>query len=152
MPGLLNYTTDIEASRSIGEIMGVLTEMGAESITVTYSGQQRTPSGLDFKVDTIYGVRSFRLPARIDGVLETLIAQHANAKARTRKGRPTHQHAANVAWRILKNWAEVQAALIQIGIATTDEIFLPYMLVSAERTVYEDYAERQKALGPGRTG
>jgi hypothetical protein len=146
---LLKYTTEIEASRSIGEIMGILTEMDARSITVTYSGQSRTPTALEFKVETVYGERAFRLPARIDAVFDTLKAQHATTKARTKQGPPTRKHAANVAWRILKTWADVQLALVQIGMATTDEIMLPYMLVSAERTVYEDYAERQQALPPG---
>jgi hypothetical protein len=147
---LLKYTTEVEAARSIGEIMGILTEMDAQQITVTYQGQQRLPIALEFKVDTVHGLRSFRLPARLDGVLEILQASYDNGSRK--HGRPTLERAANVAWRILKAWAEAQLALVQIGLASTDEIMLPYMLVSAERTVYEDYTERQQALPSGSGG
>ena len=47
------------------------------------------------------------------------------------------EQAARVAWRCLKSWVEAQMALIQIGMATMDQVFLPYVLNDEGKTLYE---------------
>ena len=38
------------------------------------------------------------------------------------------QQAIRTSWRTLKDWVEAQMALLETGMVTMDEIFLPYML------------------------
>ena len=49
----------------------------------------------------------------------------------------SQEQAARVAWRCLKSWVEAQMALIQIGMATMDQVFLPYVLNDEGKTLYE---------------
>ena len=46
------------------------------------------------------------------------------------------QQAIRTSWRILKDWVEAQMALLETGMVTMDEIFLPYML-SGGQTFYQ---------------
>jgi hypothetical protein len=44
-----------------------------------------------------------------------------------------------VAWRILRDWVAVQMALIEIGQASLEQIFLPYGLDKNGQTFYETF-------------
>ena len=61
-----------------------------------------------------------------------------------------HQQAIRTSWRILKDWVEVQMALLETGMVTMDEIFLPYRL-SGGQTFYQALVAGEfKALNPPR--
>ena len=60
------------------------------------------------------------------------------------------QQAIRTSWRILKDWVETQMALLETGMVTMDEIFLPYML-SGGQTFYQALvAGEVKMLNPAR--
>ena len=60
------------------------------------------------------------------------------------------QQAIRTSWRILKDWVEVQMALLETGMVTMDEIFLPYRL-SGGQTFYQALVAGEfKALNPPR--
>lgn len=40
-------------------------------------------------------------------------------------------NAANIGWRIVKDWIEAQCALIEIGMATVEVVFMPYLIVNS---------------------
>ena len=42
-----------------------------------------------------------------------------------------------VAWRQIYRWIQAQAAMIETGMAAAEEVFYPYLQVSATETVYE---------------
>lgn len=130
---LLNYTTKIDADRTIGEIMGILRRHGADRIQVVYD--QQWPSGIMFGIRAGEHDLGFRLPANVTAVYDTLMRQRSRGEIRIVV---TREHAARVAWRILKDWVEAQIALIETGMVRTEEVFLPYMLDSAgERTMFQ---------------
>ena len=55
-----------------------------------------------------------------------------------------------MAWRILKDWIEAQLAIVQAGLVTIDEVMLPYLRMSADKTLYAVMREQRLALpGPG---
>ena len=56
--------------------------------------------------------------------------------------------AKRVAWRIVKDWVEAQMALLDTTMMSLDQIFLPYMLLTPEQTVYERVKGLQFALPP----
>jgi len=141
---LLNYTTEVPVSRTIGQIQGLLVEAGARSIVTNYDEVGRA-LGVAFVMETANGQRGFTLPvnpARVEAVLK-------RQKVPTRY--QTQAHAERVAWRIVKDWVEAQVAIIRTEMVTLDQVMLPYMHGGDGRTVYELYVQEQLALPPVRT-
>lgn len=56
--------------------------------------------------------------------------------------------AANVAWRVVKDWLEANLALIAAQMATLDEVMLPYLHVDEGRTLWQAYRERESLALP----
>lgn len=139
---LLNYTTTVPVAKTVGEIHGLLVQAGARSIMTEY-GAAGSPVSITFGVETGYGFRSFVLPAQITSVAQALRAERVAPRFQT------PEQAERVGWRILKDWVEAQLALIKVGMATLDQVMLPYMQGEGGATVYELYRDRQLALGTG---
>ena len=143
---LLNYTTKIEAERTISEITSLLSKKGAMEISTTY-GAPGIPSGMRWTVNTKHGPREFALPVKVDAVYQVMTKQGilpSNNRNRMDQSRRT-------AWRIIKDWVEAQMALLDTEMVDMEEIFLPYM-VEDGKTLYHALAERefaQNALPPG---
>lgn len=140
---LLNYTTDVPASRSIQHVQQLLVKGGARSVMAAYD-EHGVPTGIAFQIVTPFGPRSFTLPVNTESVHKVL------AKDRHRDMRPsyrTQEHAERVAWRILKDWIEAQLALIASEMVSFEQVMLPYMHAEVGgRTVYELYRDQQLAL------
>lgn len=132
---ILNYTTSVEAAKTVGEIQAILGKHGARSITTDYDDNGNV-SGVGF-VLLIEGMPlSIRLPCNVDGVLRSM------SKAKGVPGRLcTRLQARRVAWRILKDWLEAQLALYQAGQAEMAEVFMPYAISNDGRSVYELFRE-----------
>lgn len=145
---ILNYRTTVDAGKTALEIQAKLVAHGAASIQVDYVAGE--PTGLAFRLRTPRGDEAYKLPANVDGVFRTL-TQQADAGA-VRRSFVTRKHARRVAWRILKDWIEAQAAIIEAGMATFDDVLLPYMLAPGGQTVYELYADRRLALPAAKGG
>jgi hypothetical protein len=142
---LLNYTTKIDAHKTVTEIQTMLGANGARSITVEYD-ERGNPTALTFRITAAAGDELYRLPVNLDGIFRTLTRQHQRGAVPRRF--VTREQAQRVGWRIVKDWTEAQVSIIVSGMATVDEVFLPYMLAPSGRTVYEVYRERQLALPP----
>jgi len=141
---LLNYTTEVPVSRTIGQVTGLLVEAGARAVATHYDDVGR-PIGLVFQVETASGRRSFTLPCDAERVLAVL-ARDPKVERRYK----TPEQAERVAWRIVKDWIEAQLAIIRTEMVTLDQVMLPYMLLDTEgRTVYELYRDEALALPPG---
>lgn len=147
----LNYTTAVPVARTVGEVQQLLAEAGADAVATRY--QDRQPVGVSFLLDTAHGQRHFDLPVNVVGVHKMLIEQgrtgqlKARPKGQARSVLTTPEHAVRVAWRIAKDWLEAQLALIQAGMATLDQVMLPYLRVESGRTLYEAYRfNEQRAL------
>jgi hypothetical protein len=144
----LNYTTKIPAKRTVSECQDLLITAGARSVTL--ETESRRPTGLAFQLDTSFGVRAFRLPVNHLGV-GTLLRRVDQADAwppglykggagtKERARFVTEDHALDVAWRITRDWLEVQLAIIDAEMVTADEVMLPYMLVDPQTTVFDQY-------------
>jgi hypothetical protein len=139
---ILNYTTDIAVSKTMGEIQGALARRGVTRISTLFDEATGTPSGIAFTMKTDYGVREFELPVRTSGVLAAM-----EADPKVPRSKCTPEQAAKVAWRIAKDWLEAQSALIDASLATLDEVMLPYMVNEKGQTMYALYRSNQKAIG-----
>lgn len=149
--GTLNYTTKVPVAKTIGEIQEMLVRQGAATVATTYTDGQ--PTGISFMLNTPHGQRAFSLPVNVAAVNALLVKQNDNRELRPDGKRvmafTTTEHAARVAWRVLKDWVEAQLAIIESQMATLDQVMLPYLHADGDRTVYEIYRDNeQKALNP----
>ena len=128
---ILNYTTQIDPAKSIGEIITILQRFGARSITTDYD-EYHFVSAITFIVSIEGAPLAIRLPINVEGVYQNL----RQAKG-VPSGKRTREQARRVAWRILKDWLEAQLALFQVGQAEVGQVLMPYAVDSAGRTVYD---------------
>jgi hypothetical protein len=141
---LLNYTTQIQVSKTIGEIQAKLVGAGARQIMTTYD-DVGAATGLSFALSTPEGTRGFALPVRVAAVLKVM----------GQDGTPSKfvyvEQAERVAWRILKTWLEGQLAIIETEMVSFSEVMLPYMQMKGNKTMFELYQEdRLPALERGK--
>lgn len=138
---ILNYTTTVDAFKTVSEIEYILMKHGAKSIMKNYENE--SVIGLSFLIDTGVQKIPVRLPAKVDACLAVL---HKEKRENPRKQiKDTREQAERVAWRILKDWVEAQMALLDIEMVRFEEIFLPYIEVQGQ-TVFEKLEEKQFLL------
>jgi hypothetical protein len=140
---LLNYTTTIAASKTIGEMQDALAKAGASSIAVHY--RSGSPTGLTFSLGTKYGPQLFTLPVDVAAV-QAVLRKQRSAGGMSRAKFESTLHAERVAWRISKTWLEAQLALVSVQMATIDQVMLPYMHVGPDQTLYAAYQDQQDVL------
>ncbi len=137
-----NYTTTIDAFKTASEIEKMLVEHGALSIMKTYENGQI--SGISFMIDTGTQTIPVRLPAKIEECLDVMKKEkQQNPKAQIKL---TKDQARKVAWRILKDWVDVQLALLDMKMVSFEEIFLSYIETQDGKTIYEKLEERKFCL------
>jgi hypothetical protein len=145
---VLNYTTTIAVTKTAAECSAILARSGATSVSVHYEDGE--PAGLSFSLKTPHGARDFTLPVNVTGVRDLLVKADKAGELRSRPKGPlavtSREHAARVAWRVLKDWLEAQLALIAARMVSIDEVFLPWLQVSPDKTLYAAYREREATL------
>jgi hypothetical protein len=106
MPALLNYTTEIAAEKTVGEIQRKLAQAGASQVLHGYDGAGNL-SELSFRIKTQFGEMAFRLPANIEAVEAILTRQFRSGRSKF----TSREHVTKVAWRILKDWVKAARAV-----------------------------------------
>lgn len=135
---ILNYTTTVAAHRSIMEIQSMLAARGASKIMIDYAGSQ--PVAVSFQLLLNDKLVAFRLPCNHEGILRALQNQ------KVAKRYQTIEHAHKVAWRIIKTWTAAQMAIIDAQQAAMPEVFLPYLVTSTGRTMYQELESGKNLL------
>lgn len=140
MTMLYMETTNVPAAKTAAEVEAYLADMGATEVLKTWESGEI--SGLQLCVPIRGAPAYFSLPVRIEPVFTHL------QKKRTPKNRPKNaekdlSQAIRVAWRQILRWIQAQFAMVDIGMAKTEEIFLPYLKVSPNETVFERYEARK---------
>ena len=126
-------STEISATRTIGDIQSFLIRAGALQILTDYDPKTREPRGLSFTLLINSMTIPFKLPARIEPIYKIL---HYGRSDYAYKEKDQEQ-AKRVAWRQLYRWVQAQVALIECGMVEAAEVFYPYLQVNAQQTVYE---------------
>lgn len=125
---LLNYTTDVDAWVTLGQIQQILAKSGATHFSMRNEGG--VPVAVTFTVEHQGQPLNFLLPCNVDGIKRKLenpaLRKHLRGKQLN-----TDTHALNVGWRIIKDWIEAQGALIEIDMVTIEEVFMPYLVINA---------------------
>jgi hypothetical protein len=147
MPKLIkNYSTEVPTERTIAEITKLLVDNGATGIAFEYDGQGIL-TGLFFRI--VYQGRQlpFRLPARPNEVYQALFAERNREWKYERQWR---EQATMIAWRICKLWLEAQLTHVNLGQAKLQEVFLPYLVLEDNKTLYERMENNQFLLSSPR--
>jgi hypothetical protein len=143
MMPILNYTTQISAHKTVGEIQKILAKAGAMAVSIDY-GAGGSPVALTFVIRVREIPVNFRLPSRHEGVY-TRLKNDPGVPPRFRN----EAQARRVAWRIVKDWVEAQLAIIDAGQAELAEVFLPYAITSTGRTLFQMVEAGNFLIGPG---
>ncbi len=146
MSPLLNYTTQIEAAKTVGEIQKTLVAHGAKSILIDY-GDDGTVEALAFQVITPQGEVGIRLPIEPTATLRVLERQWQSGKIPRRY--VAKDQAIRIAWRIIKDWVEAQMAILETEMVKMEQIFLPYVITPGGKTLYEHMVDSKFLLTTG---
>jgi hypothetical protein len=122
---ILNYSTTIQAGKTVGEITSLLVQKKALSISTDYDEKGRA-SALTFIVRVGDNLIPFRMMPNIEGV-----------RRKIRNGDPAQ--AERVAWRILLRWVEAQMAMVESTQAEMGQVFLPYAVKPDGNTVWRAF-------------
>lgn len=137
---VLNYTTTIAASKTVGEMQAILAKHGAHRIITEYAGGQ--PSGITFQIETPHGPRTFTLPVNVDAMHLLLRKQFRNSPAKSSRAQ-----AERVAWRVMKDWLAAQLALVETQMAQMDQVMLPYVHTDEiGTTLYDAYTDNARRM------
>jgi hypothetical protein len=144
---LLNYTTQIDAFKTISEISQLLAKAGASAVMHDYDDNGNIVA-LSFKIKLNENEIAFRLPTDWRPVLRVL----ENDRNVTPKLK-TQEQALRVAWRITLRWIEAQVAFIETMMVTTAQVFLPYAVTANGQSLYEYIGQNTGLLlGDGKDG
>lgn len=139
---LKNYSTQIDAEKSIMEIEYLLTQYGCTDIWKRYEDGQ--VASINFILETSHGKLPFKLPVRVEAIREMLRKQKQKGRATgiTKKQADSLEHARKVAWRVVKDWLESQLTLVEMEMVKLEEIMLPYIYdPNKEKSLYEAFEE-----------
>jgi len=139
---ILNYTTTVDAFKTVSEIEYILVKHKAKSVMKQYEGEHIT--GLSFLIDNGMTMIPVRLPVKTEECFKVLKKEKANSPRSNIKA--TLEQAERVAWRILKDWVEAQMALLDIEMVRLEEIFLPYIELPNNQTLFQALEEKQFLL------
>lgn len=142
---ILNYTTSINADKTVGEIQKILARAGASDIAIKYANGN--PVALAFSITVEGRAVAFRLPARWQGVLKRM-----DRDSKVARRLVTEDHALRVCWRILKDWLEAQLAIIDAEAASLAEVFLPYAVTKDGSTLFDAFVQNGMPLLPAPMG
>lgn len=142
---LKNYSTTIDADKTISEIERILSTHGACDIWKQYDGAGYVVC-LTFAVNTEFGKMPFRLPMDAQKVSQILRNEKRMGKASglSKAKSEDIDIARKVGWRIIKDWIDSQLALVEVNLVKVEQVFLPYAYdPSKDRTLYETLKERK---------
>jgi hypothetical protein len=153
MPRTIPYIdTEVKVEKTVAEMESILQVHGASHVMKEFeSGRIKS---LAFK----HGDIPFQLPVNVEACYQVIYsAKKALPKNRyyvtDAQRHQWHEQAERCAWRNVMAWVKAQLALVEIGMVTVTEVFLPYMLVGSQETLYnrmlKDGFQDVRALGPG---
>ena len=142
-----NYTTQVPVEKTLMEIQEILRKNGARAIAVEYD-EAGNVKDIFFQVIVHEKELPFRLPAKAERVYQTLWGEKQEWE-QDRYGAIWRQQAERIAWRICKLWLEAQITHINLDQTKPQEVFLPYLVMPNNKTLYEVMEEHKFLLPEG---
>lgn len=150
---LLNYTSTVDADRTAQEIARMLSKAGAKAVLTEYDDDQVVTS-ISFKLNINGKDAAFKLPSDWKPVYSFMYKDKKtfpDYDSRHKHQKSERQlQAVRTSWRIVKDWVEAQLAIIETQMVSTQQAFLPYMVMKGGKTLSEKINEDpQFLLGSG---
>src|SRR5918911_1054911 len=147
-----NYTSDKPIDRIFAELQQTLGTHGAKQISFDYDDDGKV-QGVQFVIKVNDRFIRVKLPARIEKAQAVLKRQWYEGTISHKRGRENtygYEQAYWVAWRNILDWVQAQMALLEIGMAKMEEVFLPYMQDRQGLTFFERMEQRGFLLESGK--
>jgi hypothetical protein len=142
---IMNYTTQVNAEKTIMEIEQILIKFGASGVFKEYKGQK--VSGIMFFLVKDNQKIPFKIPMNIEKarsiVLKLVKDKKLAGKYLTEPLRS--EQGERITFRVIKDWLHAQLSLMEIEFADPVEIFLPYAYNMVEdKTMYQKFLENKE--------
>ena len=147
---LKNYTSEVPVTQTIQRIEKVLIKCGVCGITKEYADTNGTIAALTFRLQAFDNQVTIRLPVNVNAALDALWRDYADGEklsddeqsfhwsSRKKKKRSDFTgQAERTAWKIMQDWVEVQMSMIQMKQAEPMQVFLPYVMVDDQTSVFQ---------------
>lgn len=131
-----NYTSTVDASRSMARIEEMLVEIGASNISKKY--ENKVCRGITFLYydQQLNQTLAFQLKAQVEEVFQILWKEVKRPQANTKE--QLRNQANRTAWKVLSDWTEIQCTMILLGQAKPLQMFLPFVFdIKNEETLYD---------------
>ena len=147
-----NYTSDKPIDRIFAELQHTLGTHGAKQISYDY-GDDGKIQGMQFVIKVNDRFIPIKLPARIEKAQAVLERQYKSGVIKSHIGTKvySYEQAYQVAWRNILDWVQAQMALLEIGMAKMEEVFLPYMHDRQGITFFERMEKQDFLLESGKS-
>lgn len=126
---ILNYTTKIDAWKTVSEIQQILAKHGVSHFSVKNEG--RNPVAITFSIDFKGQPLNFLLPCKFDKVWTIVKRDEKATRVMKSKSMFNEEQGLKISWRIIKDWIEAQLALVEVEMVTVEEVFMPYLIVNS---------------------
>ncbi len=135
MMNIRNYTSSVSADQSVSNIEKKLVQHGATRIMKEYDGFGNV-SAISFQKFHNGQPLSFQLPAKVDAVYKLFLANKKGRVTEPQK-KTLFQQAKRTAWKNINDWVDIQMTLIALEQVEFTEVFLSYVLIGKNETVYQ---------------
>lgn len=131
-----NYTSTVDASKSMARIEELLVEIGATNINKQY--QDKVCTGITFLLydPQLQQTLAFHLKAQMEECFTVLWKEVKRPQSNTKE--MLMKQANRTAWKILRDWTEIQCSMILLKQAKPLQMFLPFMYdMKSNQTLFE---------------
>ncbi|MCP4259131.1 MAG: hypothetical protein GY774_16725 [Planctomycetes bacterium] len=139
-----NYTSSIPASRSVQYIENKLVVHGAKQIMKEYDDDKRL-AAICFIIMVEGKELPFKLPARTEQCEAILLSRIKRPTEGTHKR--VKEQAERTAWKLLRDWTDVQMSLVELGQVDILEVFLSFAYDVVEGKTYFEKLKDRKFKG-----
>lgn len=144
-----NYTST--SKQTFDVIQKTLVSHGAQQIMFEYDDKGRIKT-LNFALDLQGRMCGFKLPANVEKV-EMIFYKNKKTRYDWQKPDPLTEdekaQAYRTAWANIRDWITAQMALIETEQVKMEEVFLPYMIIGKNKTLYQGMSENKFLLPEG---
>jgi hypothetical protein len=142
-----NYTSTVEASKSMARIEELLVEIGATNINKQY--KDKVCTGITFLLydSQLQQTLAFHLKAQAEECFTVLWKEVKRPQSNTKE--MLMKQANRTAWKILSDWTEIQCSMILLKQAKPLQMFLPFMYdMESNQTLFEKISSGKINLLP----
>lgn len=134
-----------QGKNTFEKIQNLLAQNGAKKVIFDYRGDGRLEA-ISFAIDINGQLAGFRLPALVDNVVEIMYGGEDRYGRKKKVSPAQFEQAYKTAWANIRDWIDAQMALVATRQVEVAQVFLPYMVMKGDQTLYEKVATDPRFL------